>query len=79
MAINPQARTPGYEKADANPRGLLYFVIVMACILAPHFSIIARALRLFSESPESRVLRRSALCWYAASATAAAHSAEPGR
>jgi len=37
MAINPQARTPGYEKADANPRGLLYFVIVMACILALTF------------------------------------------
>jgi hypothetical protein len=37
MAINPQAHTPGYEKTDANPRGLLYFAIFMAGILALAF------------------------------------------
>jgi hypothetical protein len=35
MATNPQIAHPGaYEKSDANPRGLVYFVLTMAAILA---------------------------------------------
>jgi hypothetical protein len=35
MATNPHVtRSPGYEKIDANPRGLLYFAAIIAIILA---------------------------------------------
>jgi hypothetical protein len=35
MATSPKvAAQGGYEKSDANPRGLLYFALVMAAILA---------------------------------------------
>jgi hypothetical protein len=34
MATNTTAHHNGYEKTDASPRGLLYFVLVMAAILA---------------------------------------------
>ncbi len=35
MATRPQAaHSQGYEKSDASPRGLLYFALVMAAILA---------------------------------------------
>jgi len=35
MAASSQAaRSRGYEKSDANPRGLLYFILIMAAILA---------------------------------------------
>jgi hypothetical protein len=35
MATSPHAAHPqGYEKTDASPRGLLYFALVMAAILA---------------------------------------------
>jgi hypothetical protein len=35
MATNPDvARSGGYEKSDANPRGLAYFVLTIAAILA---------------------------------------------
>jgi hypothetical protein len=35
MATNPQLRqSPGYEKTDASPRGLVYFVAVIAAFLA---------------------------------------------
>jgi hypothetical protein len=35
MATNPRAaQSQGYEKTDASPRGLVYFVLTMAAILA---------------------------------------------
>ena len=35
MVTNPHATpSPGYEKTDASPRGLLYFALTMAAILA---------------------------------------------
>lgn len=35
MATNPPiTRSGGYEKSDANPRGLVYFTVTMAAILA---------------------------------------------
>ena len=35
MAASPHAtRSHGYEKSDASPRGLLYFALIMAAILA---------------------------------------------
>jgi len=35
MATNPDvARSGGYEKSDASPRGLVYFVLTIAAILA---------------------------------------------
>jgi hypothetical protein len=34
MATSPKVARDGYEKSDASPRGLLYFAVIMAAILA---------------------------------------------